>query len=49
MYAMQARLALSLDKTGCASEMKIKARFSRFSFAFALRRFSIRSACTIFR
>ena len=36
-----ARLALSLDKTGCASEMKIKVRFTSFNFAF-------RSACTIF-
>ena len=43
-----ARLALSLNKIGCVSEskiavkqMKIKARFSRFYFAF-------RSTCTIF-
>lgn len=36
-----ARLALSLDKIGCASEMKIKSRFPRFYFAF-------RSSCTIF-
>ncbi len=35
------RLALSFDKTGCASEMKIKTRFPRFYFAFL-------STCTIF-
>ena len=40
-YRIFARLALAPDKTGCASEMKIKTRFTRFYFAF-------RSACTIF-